>query len=162
MLFFYTNAMYTLHEIEWRSQSPDCNTIKLYSTNTRTHMLVNPWCLCVCDFLQEVPRVTNLFYWPLGIRCSSLMAKPRREKEPPRARVMSSHRQSQAWAPSHTVHFHIVEGSSMLRFPLLFFWSSCPFKHDINPAESVKLACHIKMWVECLIHHNLCQSEEVY
>lgn len=83
-----------------------------------THAHACKFLMFVCDFLQEVLWVTNLFHWPLGICCSSLMAKPRREEEPPRARVMSSHRQSRAWAPSHTVHFHIVEGSSVRRFPL--------------------------------------------
>lgn len=91
--------------------------IKHSWTNTRTHMLVNSWCLWV-TFYRKWPESQKLFYWPRRIGCPSLMVKPWRQKEPPSASVMSSHRQSQVWAPSHTVHFHIVNGSSSLCFPL--------------------------------------------
>lgn len=56
------------------------------------------------------------------------------------ARVISSDHQTQTWALSHTVHFHIS-----FTFP---FYIQGVLSANINPAEQVKLACHIKM-VSC-------------
>lgn len=70
--------------------------------------------------------------------------------QPNGARVISSDHQPQTWAPSHTVHFHIVEGLHPSLSPFyshgIFF-----FPANIDPAEQVKLACHIKWEIVAII-----------
>lgn len=66
----------------------------------------------ISNFLQEVPLMTTPLTGPQGaaVRLSWQPQTGKGTTQPIGARVISSDHQPQTWAPSHTVHFHIVEG----------------------------------------------------
>lgn len=120
-------------------------SLSITNTHAHKHTLMSFMSLIfVSNFLQEVPLMTTPFIGPQGAAVH-LSWQPQTGKGAAQtigARVISSDHQAQTWALSHAVHFHTVEGLHPSLTP--FFLIQGPLSANINPAEQVKLACHIK------------------
>lgn len=142
--FFYPDAMCTVHEIEWRSQSLDCNTKKHSSTNRRTHTLVNSRCLCV-TFYRKCPEWQTWFTGPSGSAVHLSWQNPdgKRNRLVPGWCHLIVKVQRGRWATQCIFIEWKVPQCAVPPFSPHALSSAI-----INPEESVKLACHIKTRVE--------------